>query len=247
MLVHYDSSHPIKLACDASAYGLGAVISHVFENGEERPIAYASRTLTTAERNYSQIEKEALSLIFGVKRFHTYLFGRTFTLVTDNKPVSAILNPTKSLPAIAAARMQRWAVFLSAYQYKLEFRNTTEHANADEFSRLPVQVEEDECPRSSTAQLYVNQIEILPVTAEDLRKATAQDPVLSKVLHYMHNGWPSRTLPIEFQPYFTRRTQLSSEMGCLMVGMRVVVPVKFSVVGATRRAFGHSEDEVSGS
>ena len=66
VLVHYDTNLPLKLACDASAYGVGAVISHVFPNGEERPITYASRTLTTSEKNYVQIEKEALSLIFGV-------------------------------------------------------------------------------------------------------------------------------------------------------------------------------------
>ena len=57
VLVHYDTSLPLKLACDASPYGVGAVISHIFPNGEERPIAYASRTLTTSENNYAQIEK----------------------------------------------------------------------------------------------------------------------------------------------------------------------------------------------
>ena len=69
-LVHYDVSKPMKLACDASPYGVGAVISHVLSNGEERPIAFASRTLSTSECNYAQIEREALALIFGVRKFH---------------------------------------------------------------------------------------------------------------------------------------------------------------------------------
>ena len=63
MLAHYDPKLPLKLAGDASAYGIGAVLSHVFPDGGERPVAFASRTLSTSERNYSQIEKEALSLI----------------------------------------------------------------------------------------------------------------------------------------------------------------------------------------
>ena len=91
LLVHYDLKKSLRLACGVSPYGAGAVLSHVMENGEEKPTASASRTLTASEHNYSQIEKEALSIVFGVKKFHSYLYGRRFTLLTDHRRWSQFL------------------------------------------------------------------------------------------------------------------------------------------------------------
>ena len=82
ILVHYDPKLPVKLDCDASSVGIGAVLSHQMKDGTERPIAFASRSLTKAERNYSQIEREALSIVWGVRKFQMYLYLKKFTLVT---------------------------------------------------------------------------------------------------------------------------------------------------------------------
>eukprot|EP00079_Xenopus_tropicalis_P035743 XP_017949514.1 PREDICTED: uncharacterized protein K02A2.6-like [Xenopus tropicalis] len=188
VLVHFNASLPLKLACDASPYGIGAVISHVLPDKSERPIAFASRSLTSAERNYAQIDKEALSLIWGVKRFNQFLYGRKFTLVTDHQPLVAILHPKKGVSATAAARMQRWALFLAGYDYDIEFKRTAARANADGLSRLPL-------PGQETSE----------ENAEYVNKYTDKASLI---------------------PYYSRRHELTIHEGCVMWGVRVIIPKK---------------------
>ena len=120
VLVHYDVHKPIKLYCDASPHGIGACLMHVVD-GVEKPVAFASRTLSVAEQNYAQVEREALGIIFGVKRFNQYLYGREFILVTDHRPFCKLFGHADGIRPVAAARMQRWALILSAYSYKIEY------------------------------------------------------------------------------------------------------------------------------
>ena len=77
ILVHYSDTAELLLATDALTYGVGAVLSHRYDDGTERPIEYFSRSLSKSEKNYSQLYKEALTIIFGVKRFRQYLLGAT--------------------------------------------------------------------------------------------------------------------------------------------------------------------------
>lgn len=117
VLVYYDTQLPIKMACDVSAYGVEAVISHVMPDSSRCPIAYGCHSLSTSKQDYSQLEKEALgpTIIFGIKNFHKFLYGRPFTLVTDHKPLVTILGPKAPIPTLEAACLQRWALSLSGY------------------------------------------------------------------------------------------------------------------------------------
>ena len=127
LLAHYDPRKVVRLAADSSSLELGAVLSHVSEDGEEKPIAFASRTLSSSEQNYSMIEKEALAIIFGVQKFHQYLLGRRFTLLTDHKPLTHILGLKRGIPVLADSRLQRWSILLAAYTFDIEYRASHNH------------------------------------------------------------------------------------------------------------------------
>ena len=111
------------MACDASPFGVGAILSQIQADGSEHPVAYASRSLNPAEQNYSQLDKEALAITFSVGKFHPYIYGRKFILYTDHKRLIHIFNECKSIPVMASARLQRWALTLSPYSYAIKYKS----------------------------------------------------------------------------------------------------------------------------
>ncbi|XP_077565015.1 uncharacterized protein LOC144180556 isoform X1 [Haemaphysalis longicornis] len=154
-------------------------------------------------------------------------FWREFTLVTDHQPLLGLLRPDRQTPTMAATQVQRWALYLGAYQYKLQCTPGRQMFNSDALSRLPRRVPEP-VPDDEPAE-YVLSLETLDeggVTTRELKVLTATDPVLSEVKRYTLNGWPKTkdSLHHLVLPYFDRKLELSVAHELLYWENRVVVP-----------------------
>uniref|UniRef100_A0A1I8BLH5 RNA-directed DNA polymerase n=1 Tax=Meloidogyne hapla TaxID=6305 RepID=A0A1I8BLH5_MELHA len=198
LLTHFDPELEIIVTADASNYGVGAVISHRFPDGKEKVIEYASKSLNAAEKNYSQIEKEGLALVYAVQKFHKMLYGRKFVLRTDHKPLLAIFCKNKGIKVFSASRLQRWALLLTNYDFKIEFVRTDHMGMADTLSRLisesntsedkvialvtKEESSEDEDSVEESAKYVLNiMLNEIPVNNEVIKSETEKDTELSVV------------------------------------------------------------------
>ena len=173
VLTHFDPSKPLVLTVDASPYGLGAVLGNSDGSLRVQPIAYKSRKLTKAERNYAQLDKEALAIAFGIHKFHKYLYGRKFKIVTDHKPLLGLLGQNKSIPDMTSPRLQRFAIMLSAYNYELVHVAGEKISNADGLSRLPMDNSKDSGRSVNVPGAIIMNLQTLdltPVTSEHIKR-----------------------------------------------------------------------------
>nr|XP_029711617.1 uncharacterized protein K02A2.6-like [Aedes albopictus] len=219
-LVHYSPELPLVLATDASPYGVGAVLSHIYPDGSERPIQFASQTLNRTQQAYLHVDKEAYAIIFGVKKFFQFLYGRRFVLVTDNQAVTKIFGEHKGLPVMSALRMQHYATYLQSFDYEIRFRKSANHANADALSRIPLKLADADNVIEESDLVELHQIETLPLTAAELAQATAEDSSVKKLIQGVKYG-----VLVEGKDRFgIDQSEFAMQKGCLLRGIRVYVP-----------------------
>ena len=133
ILNYPDFEKTFIISTDASNIGLGAILSQKDENGQEKPIYYASRALNIHERNYSTIEKELLAIVYACEKFKYYVYGREFLITTDHNPLVYLKNIT-----LSSEKLTKWRLKLTEYNFKILYRKGKENGNADALSRVEV-------------------------------------------------------------------------------------------------------------
>ena len=197
VLKYFDPKKPTKLSVDASSTGLGAVLLQ-----EGHPIAYASKALTDTQKNYAQIEKEMLAIVFGCTHFHEYIYGMpTVEVETDHKPLEA--NLKKSLHQ-APARLQKMIMTIRKYVINLVYRPGKQLVIADALSRVYLPVQYDNLP---SEEFEINVLCTLPISNTklyQLKTETQLDPGLQQLMKLVEEGWPDKRteVPNQCSPFW---------------------------------------------
>ena len=198
------------LTVDASEVGLGAVLEQF-----GKPILYIARRLSKSERGYSQTQKEALAIHWAVKRLHKYLFGTQFLIITDHESLKHIFSPAASVNRSTSSMLQRWAVTLSGYNYKIEHRSGSKIPHADFLSRYSFQ---NEPPKEATSHF----VSPMPISRNDLINETRH--AYGSILSALQRGW-SASAKKRFPDIYARREDLSvSADNVISMDSRMLIP-----------------------
>ena len=236
VVAYFDPQKETEIIVDASPVGLGAILMQktVLSHGEEQSkvCAYASRTLSDVERRYSQTEKEALAIVWACEKFHLYIYGEKFNIVTDHKALEMIFGNASSRPP---ARIERWNLRLQNYNFTVSYRPGRDNP-ADFMSRHPTQVQRT---RRNSAEEYVNFLErhAVPIAMsyDEILQETEKDPTLSALKMLITSGklqqplQESRFAPDvnvrELQTYAKVQDELVlTEKGSILIGTKILIP-----------------------
>ena len=226
-LPYFDVNAETTLQMDASKKGLGACL---IQKG--KVVCYASRALTKTEQNYQNLEREALGTIWGMEKFHYFLYGKEFTLETDQKPLVSIY---KKHMVDISPREQRLIVRSFPYlPFKVVYKKGKDIPVTDAFSRVTPMDPEDNIQLPIIAVNMITTCILMSIESQDsfsnkldqLRKSTVQDNQLTRLSCYINTGFPcdKKNLPTDLHEFWPHRETLSVESGLITCGNRIIVP-----------------------
>ena len=228
ILTLFDPNLETTVSADASSYGLGAVLLQKQTSGENKPVAYISRSMTSTEQKYAQIEKEALAFTWACERLSDYLIGLKFHILTDHKPLVPLFS-TKHLEEMPI-RVQRFRLRMMRYDFSISHVPGKQLLIADALSRSTSQnpTEEDESLHQE-GNAYIKLImQSLPATEkrmEQIKKLQQEDEACQLVTKYCYSSWPDKkSAPAVVRPFLPLSVEFSVENGVLMRGCRIVIP-----------------------
>ena len=210
------------LMCDASPIGVSAILMQRGSDGQEFPIHFASMLLDETQQKYAQLHREGLAIIFGLKKFYQYLYGRKITIVTDAQSVKEMFHPTKATAAVAALRIQRWGVYLTQFDYDLVHRSSTRMGIPDALSRLPIKSNDNFDLDEKDSSINIVR-ESVPLQFEEIKIKQDDDPTIALVKKYVKEGFPN-IRDVEVNKFRKLKNLLSLEEGTLFFRDRVVIP-----------------------
>lgn len=214
------------ITCHASKHGLSAILCHKYRDGTEQPITYTSRTVPKKELSRTILDKEAMAIVFELKRFREFVFGKEIILRTDNQSVKLIPGPRKGIPETADNRFQRWAYYLSGFRLKIEDISSKANASCDSLSRLPIKDEIDltELEHEFSNEHFFEE-EIKTFDSKMLGTESLKDKTINKVITYTTSEWTNlKELPDDLKQYHRKIVELSVDENCLFWRLRTVIP-----------------------
>lgn len=224
VLGFYDVTKPIHLTSDCSQFAVGACMLQ-----QNKPIAYASKSLTDTQKRWAQIEKELFSIWFGCQKFHQYIYGQSVTVETDHKPlVTLFKKPLADIPS----RLQRLMMKLYKYDLTVTYKPGKEMYISDTLSRAPMEGEciefdqELEQELAIHSNMFYRTVNASDKKLEEISKHTNTDENLLKVKNYILNGWPSHKnlIPMSVRPFLPYKNDLHVVNDIIFKNNCIVVP-----------------------